>query len=72
MDLAFSAEEEVFRSDVRGFLDAYLDDDLRIGARLTSGVYAEPHVAERWQRLLNDRGWYAANSALYNEEIKPE
>ena len=59
MDIAFTVEEEAFRSEVRIFLDTHLGDDLRRATRLTSGVYAEPEVALRWHRLLDARGWYA-------------
>ncbi len=57
MDLAFTKEQRAFRDEVRAFLADALPDRLRRGARLTSGVFAEPDIAREWQTTLNARGW---------------
>jgi hypothetical protein len=57
MDLAFTAEEEAFRTEVRAFLAAKLParlaDQVRTGKRLTKADLQE------WHALLNARGWLA-------------
>lgn len=57
MDIAFTPAERAFREEVRAFLAEYLTEDLRRETRLTSGVYAEPDVARRWQAILYAKGW---------------
>ncbi|WP_157218469.1 acyl-CoA dehydrogenase family protein [Flavisphingomonas formosensis] len=57
MALSFAPEEERFREEVRAFLDEHLSERLRRGARLTSGVFAEPDIAAEWQRILEEKGW---------------
>lgn len=59
MDLSFSAEEEAFRAEVRGFLRDRLPpriaEKVRTGKRLTKADH------EEWHAILNARGWLAAN-----------
>ncbi len=57
MDLAFSAADEAFREEVRGFLDSHLTDDLKRAARRTTTVFADKDVAMRWQAILVEKGW---------------
>nr|WP_314443487.1 acyl-CoA dehydrogenase family protein [uncultured Sphingomonas sp.] len=57
MHLDLSSEQEAFRADVRAFLDEKLTPELRAGAALTSGVFAEPAVAAPWQAALEAQGW---------------
>jgi acyl-CoA dehydrogenase len=57
MDLALSPVETAFRDEVRAFLDEALTPAMRRGAALTSGVFAEPEVAQPWQQALEARGW---------------
>ena len=57
MPLAFGPDELRFRDEVRAFLDDHLSADLRRGAALTPGVFAEPDIARPWQAILEARGW---------------
>ncbi|TCS15320.1 acyl-CoA dehydrogenase family protein [Caulobacter sp. BK020] len=57
MSLALPPEALRFRDEVRAFLDEHLSADLRRGAALTSGVFAEPDIARPWQAILETRGW---------------
>ena len=57
MQLDLSSEQEAFRAEVRAFLDEQLTPEMRRGASLTSGVFAEPEVAGPWQDALEARGW---------------
>ena len=57
MDLALSPEQHAFREEVRAFLAASLSPELRRGAAMTSGVFAEPDIAREWQAILEARGW---------------
>ncbi|MYF51457.1 MAG: acyl-CoA dehydrogenase, partial [Gammaproteobacteria bacterium] len=41
MDIAYSAEDEAFRDEVRTFLDARLSDDMRRAAARTTTVFAD-------------------------------
>lgn len=59
MDLDLSPEERAFRDEVRAFLDAHLTEDLRRAGRLCAGVYADRPVAQRWLKILDERGWAA-------------
>jgi len=59
MDMDFTADELVFRDEVRAFLDDHLSDRLRIGAAQTPGVFVEPDIGLEWHRILNDKGWVA-------------
>src|SRR5690606_16438201 len=59
LDLNFSAAEIAFRDEVRAFLDASLPERLRVGARATPVVFAEPDIAREWQKILRDKGWLA-------------
>lgn len=61
MDLAFSADDEAFRQDVRRFLDESLPDHLREGTRATPGVFVEPDIGQEWQAILHRKGWLAYN-----------
>lgn len=57
MDLAFTEAQRAFREEVRAFLDQSLSPELRRGAALTSGVFAEPDIARPWQAILEAKGW---------------
>jgi alkylation response protein AidB-like acyl-CoA dehydrogenase len=59
MQLSWSDDETAFRNEVRDFLTAHLDDDLRTAGRLMTSVYAEHTASMRWQRILAERGWAA-------------
>ncbi|MEP6445261.1 MAG: acyl-CoA dehydrogenase family protein [Hyphomicrobiales bacterium] len=57
MDLKFSAKEDAFREEVKGFLKEKLtkrlSDKVKAGQRLTKEDY------EEWHAVLNERGWLA-------------
>ena len=59
MDLSFTAEEQVFRDEVREFLaqkyPKRLADKVRTGKRLTKADH------EEWHAILNARGWLASH-----------
>ena len=57
MDIAYSAEDEAFRDEVRSFLDARLSDDLRRAAARTTTVFADKDLAMAWQAILVEQGW---------------
>jgi len=57
MDLALTQAQLAFRDEVRSFLDQSLSPELRRGAALTSGVFAEPDIALAWQAILEAKGW---------------
>lgn len=59
MDLSWSESDLAFRDEVRAFLDASLDDDLRAAGRLMTSVYGEHAATMRWHRILADKGWAA-------------
>lgn len=57
MNLHFTLEEEAFRDEVKGFLQAKLptrlSEKIRTGKRLTKQDY------EEWHAILNQQGWLA-------------
>jgi alkylation response protein AidB-like acyl-CoA dehydrogenase len=57
MDLALSPEQLAFREEVRAFVATALTPEMRRGAALTSGVFAEPDVARPWAAALEAKGW---------------
>ncbi len=57
MDIAYSAEDEAFRDEVRAFLDARLSDDMRRAAARTTTVFADKDLAMAWQAILVEQGW---------------
>ncbi|HTO57716.1 MAG TPA: acyl-CoA dehydrogenase family protein [Pseudomonadales bacterium] len=59
MDIRLLPEHERFREDVKRFLDAALDDDLRDGARFCAGVFQDYDTNMRWHRILYRQGWVA-------------
>ena len=59
MDIHFTPEELAFRSEVRAFLGQNLPADLAEKVRLGRRLAKEGH--QRWQKILNQKGWYAVN-----------
>src|SRR5262249_29679100 len=59
MNLDLTPAQLAFRDDVRRFLEANLPQHLRVGARATTTVFAEPDIAREWQTILHRRGWLA-------------
>ncbi len=61
MNLAFTAEEEAFRQEVRDFLARNLTGELRAYAQRMTSVYAAKPIALKWQALLVKQGWAASS-----------
>ena len=59
MDIALTVSERDFRLEVERFLDEHLPDRLRLGARATTTVFAEPNLGSEWQAILHRKGWLA-------------
>ena len=59
MDLNFTADEQAFRVEVRGWLNHTLPYDLSERVRL--GKRLGKFDIELWHSLLNERGWLAPN-----------
>ena len=59
MNIAFAPEHEAFRDEVRAFLDAALDDDLRQAQRYCPGIFLDYEHNIRWHRILHAKGWIA-------------
>ncbi len=57
MDLSFTPEEEAFREDVRTFLAEKLPQDIAEKVKTGKTLTKDDH--ERWQRILEERHWYA-------------
>ncbi|MDP2826067.1 MAG: acyl-CoA dehydrogenase family protein [Sulfuritalea sp.] len=57
MDLNFTAEEQSFREEVRGFLRANLPGE--ISRKVIGGKRLEKDDFVRWQKLLHAQGWGA-------------
>jgi len=55
MDLSYSPEEEAFRHEVRGWLDANLPADIREKVVGYHGLSKEDYV--RWHKILAAKGW---------------
>ena len=59
MDLAFSADDLSFRDQVRDFIQAEYDPDLRQMMSQTKTGYLDKAGQIRWQKKLFSRGWVA-------------
>lgn len=59
MEISWSERDLAFRDEVRAFLAAKLTDDIRATGLHMTSVYADPHRALAWQRILHERGWVA-------------
>jgi len=57
MDLNFTAEEELFRSEVRAFLADKLPASL--SHKVANGKHLSKSDMEQWHAILNARGWLA-------------
>jgi len=65
VDIDLTDDELAFRREVQVFLRENLTESLRMGQRMTTGVYPPPEISRAWQRKLAERGWVAA---LWPEE----
>lgn len=59
MNLDLSADELVFQSEVRGFLDQALTPELRQAGRRATSVFMDKRFSLAWQKILHARGWAA-------------
>ena len=59
MNLDFSAEDNVFREEVRGFLKENLTPELIEAGKKATSVFIEPEYTLPWQRKLHEKGWVA-------------
>ena len=50
---------ELFRGEVKAFLDESLTPDLRQAAAAQAGVFSEGDVVKRWHDILYAKGWIA-------------
>ena len=55
MDLSYSAEEQAFRNEVRGWLAANLPDDIRNKVLTYHGLSKADFI--RWHKILAAKGW---------------
>lgn len=60
-EIDVAPEHWPFRETVREFLREHLPERLRVGARSTPTVFAEPAIAREWQAILHAKGWLAYN-----------
>ena len=59
MNLRMTADEVRFRDEVRVFLDAQLDGELKRAERLNPSFLADPAIGLKWQAKLAEKGWVA-------------
>ena len=59
MDLNLNPKDELFRDEVKQFLDDKLTDELRAAGRLMTSVYADYETGQAWQAILHQKGWAA-------------
>ena len=59
MDIELSPEDAAFRDEVRAFLAANLPADVKEGAAASPTVFVEPDIGQRWNAILNAKGWLA-------------
>lgn len=51
--------DDLFRQEIRAFLDTALTPELRAEADRQTGTFAEPSLARRWHQILFEQGWIA-------------
>ena len=59
MELGFSDQHRAFREEVRTWLADNLPDDMRQVGRRQTSVYTEKPHNQKWQAILNKKGWAA-------------
>jgi len=59
MDMLNDPALDVFRGEVRAFLETALPDDLRRAASRATSVFIDPAITLPWQRILDAKGWAA-------------
>lgn len=58
-DAGFTEADEAFRAELRAFIEAELDPEVR--ARVGQGAYVTKPEHQAWQRKLAAKGWLAPN-----------
>jgi alkylation response protein AidB-like acyl-CoA dehydrogenase len=61
MNLDFSPEDEAFRHEVRAWIAAEYDEDLRLAMSQSKNGYLDKERLKRWQKKLAARGWLAVD-----------
>ena len=61
MNLAFSDEDLAFQGEVRAFIAASFDDDMRAHMAQSKNGHVDRAGQIRWLKRLNDKGWLAQN-----------
>ncbi|BCW89834.1 Putative acyl-CoA dehydrogenase FadE17 [Alphaproteobacteria bacterium SO-S41] len=61
MDLAFTKEDLAFRDEVRAFIAANFDEDMRQQSANSKNGYMSKEAHVRWQKALYAKGWAATN-----------
>ena len=59
MDLSFSKDQEIFRTEVRDFLSKNLDSDM--SSKMKLGIMLSKEEIEAWHSKLNKKGWLAGS-----------
>ena len=59
MDLSFSKDQEIFRTEVRDFLSKNLDTDM--SSKMKLGIMLSKEEIEAWHSKLNKKGWLAGS-----------
>ena len=59
MDMTFSAEDERFRQEVRGWLAEAMPEPLK--EKASNGAHYTPDDVREWHRILHSKGWAAPN-----------
>jgi alkylation response protein AidB-like acyl-CoA dehydrogenase len=59
MDLNFTGEDLAFQNEVRAFLKENLTPDIKRATAMTTTVFVEKDIAEKWHRKLYEKGWLA-------------
>jgi alkylation response protein AidB-like acyl-CoA dehydrogenase len=82
MDLTFTEEEEIFRQEVRAWIQEAMPEDLREKARGAGGftpedskiwhriLHAKGWIAPHWPKEVGGTGWNAARRFIFNEEME--
>jgi alkylation response protein AidB-like acyl-CoA dehydrogenase len=61
MDLSFAPQDEQFRQEVREWIDANYDADLRTAMSQTKNGYLDKERLTRWQKKLASKGWLSVD-----------
>ena len=59
MDLSFSKDQEIFRTEVRDFLSKNLDSNM--SSKMKLGIMLSKEEIEAWHSKLNEKGWLAGS-----------